>query len=502
MASEMKQDPKEYASYDLNANGILAHIRIFDGGEFVPTYEITMPGIGDATRILIISLRQELLRLVPIDISKLSDQEYLSEQHKKYTEAASVVIDRYLPGTERSVKAVLIAYIINLMLGLGDLEVMLADENLEEIAVNSAKEGIWVFHKKFAWCKSNLKMYSEEDIYDHAEQIGRRVGRQITTLAPLMDAELGDGSRVNATLYPVSQGGNTITIRKFSKNPWTMPALVKNKTVSKEIASIVWLCMQNEISLLISGGTASGKTSFLNAMSIFMPSNHRVISIEETRELTLPNFLQWVPMLTRQSNAEGKGEISLYNLMINALRQRPDIILVGEIRTKWDAQTLFEAIHTGHAVYGTIHADNAQDTVIRMTNPPIELPKIMLNSLGGVISLFRHRRLGIRRVLEFGEMTNSGDANVLNRWNMRDDSFSKISDMTRLAEVIALYGGYTYKEVLDDISEKGRILDWMIANNVTDVDNSGFVVAQYYKDKDRLVKLVDDKVPYVKELFR
>ena len=402
MADTNKTEQTEYAAYDLNANGILAHIHIVDSGGFVPTYEVTVPGLGDATRILITSLRQELLRLVPIDTSKVGDQEYLKELHKKYTDAAAVVIERYLPGTDKSIKDVLIAYIINLMLGLGDLEVMLADDNLEEIAVNSAREGIWVFHKKYSWCKSNLKMFDEEDIYDHADQIGRRVGRQITTLSPLMDAELSDGSRVNATLYPISQGGNTITIRKFSKNPWTMPALVANGTVSPEIASLVWLCMQNEISVLISGGTASGKTSFLNAMGIFMPSSHRIISIEETRELTLPTFLQWIPMLTRQANAEGKGEISLYNLMINALRQRPDIILVGEIRTKWDAQTLFEAIHTGHAVYGTIHADNVQDTVIRMTNPPIELPKIMLNSLGGILSLFRHRRLGIRRVLEFG----------------------------------------------------------------------------------------------------
>lgn len=502
MADVNKTESKEFTAYDLNANGILAHIHIMDRGGFVPAYEVTVPGLGDATRILITSLRQELLRLVPIDTSKVSDQEYLKELHKKYTDAASVVIDRYLPGTDRSIKDVLIAYIINLMLGLGDLEVMLADENLEEIAVNSAKEGIWVFHKDYGWCKSNLKMYDEEDIYDHADQIGRRIGRQITTLSPLMDAELSDGSRVNATLYPISQGGNTITIRKFSKNPWTMTALVANGTVSAEIASIVWLCIQNEISVLISGGTASGKTSFLNAMSIFMPSNHRIISIEETRELTLPNFLQWVPMLTRQANAEGKGEISLYNLMINALRQRPDIILVGEIRTKWDAQTLFEAIHTGHAVYGTIHADNVQDTVIRMTNPPIEVPKVMLNSMGGILSLFRHRRLGIRRVLEFGEITNSGDANVLNRWNMRSDVFTRISNMTRLAEIIGLYGGYTFNEIVADVAEKSSILNWMVANKITDVDNAGYIIAKYYKNKDDIVKLVKENAKYTPGMLK
>ena len=206
-----------------------------------------------------------------------------------------------------------------------------------------------------------------------SEHIGRLVGRQINNIAPLMDAELPDGSRVNATLFPISQKGNTITIRKFSKNPWTMPLLIKSKEVSPEIASLIWLCMQNEISMIISGGTASGKTSFLNAMSMFVPANRRVITIEETKELTIPDFVQWVPMLTRQANPEGKGEIVLYNLMINALRQRPDIVIVGEIRTEKDAETLFEAVHTGHTAYGTLHADNAEDAIIRMTNPPCNL---------------------------------------------------------------------------------------------------------------------------------
>ncbi len=502
MAEQVAENSKELTNYSLTASGIEAKIRIVDKGEFVPSYEINVPGVGDATKILLTSLRGELLKLVPVDTTKITDTEYVADLNKKYINAASVVIDKYLPGTKPQVKAILIAYIINIMLGLGDLEVLLADENLEEIAVNGSKDYVWVFHKKFAWCKTNLKLYNEEAIYDHAEAIGRRVGRQITTLSPLMDAELADGSRVNATLYPVSQSGNTITIRKFSKNPWTMPALIKSHSTSAEIASIIWVCVQNEISLVLSGGTASGKTSFLNAMSIFMPPNHRVISIEETRELTLPDFLQWVPMLTRQANAEGKGEISLYNLMINALRQRPDIMLVGEIRTKYDAQTLFEAIHTGHAVYGTIHADNVQDTVVRMTNPPIDIPKVMLNSIGGIISLFRHRRLGIRRVLELGEMLNSGDANVLYRWNLRNDTFAQVSNLSRLSELISLYGGYTYKELMDDITEKSMILNWMVANDVTNVNDAGNVIAQYYKNKDKVVALAKENVKYTPDLIK
>ena len=233
-----------------------------------------------------------------------------------------------------------------------------------------------------------------------------------------------------------------------------------------------------------------------------MPANRRVITIEETKELTIPDFVQWVPMLTRQANPEGKGEIILYNLMINALRQRPDIVIVGEIRTKNDAQTLFEAVHTGHSVYGTLHADNSQDAIIRMTNPPIEIPKIMLNAIGGVVALFRHRRLGIRRLFEFGEIGRNGDANVIYRWNLRSDSFVQISDLSRLVDTISMYSGYTKNEITDDIAEKSNILEWMINNDVTTVNETGRVIANYYRNRDRVIKLVKDGVKYDPDLFR
>ncbi len=498
----MVESEKVYDSYELDAHGLKVSIRIVEKGDFVPIYEVTMPGIGDATKILLISERQELLSLVPIDPTRIEDKEYLAELTNKYIEASNVIIDKYLPGTDREVKKALIAYIINIMLGLGDLEAPLADDNLEEIAVNTSKEPVWVFHKKYGWCKTNLMIPSEEIIYDDAEQIGRRVGRQITNLAPLMDAELPDGSRVNATLYPISQKGNTITIRKFGKNPWTMPALIANGTISSYLAALTWLSIQNEVSMLISGGTASGKTSFLNAMSIFMPPNRRIISVEETRELTLPEFLHWIPMVTRQPNPEGKGEITLYNLMINALRQRPDIMLVGEIRTKSDAETLFEAIHTGHSVYGTVHADDTQDTIIRMTNPPIDVPKLMINAIGGIVTLFRHRRLGIRRVLEFGEINRNGDATVLYRWNSRQDTFMQIGEMARLADTIMLYGGYTRNEMLDEIEEKRKILEWLVKNKVFDVDATGYVIANYYKDKNSVLEIVNKDMPYSSEMFK
>lgn len=198
---------KEYVAYELDAHGLKVSIRIIDKGDFVPIYELTVPGLGEATKILLLSLRQELLSMVPIDPTRIEDKDYVDELTQKYIGASNAMIERYLPGPSPETKKVLIAYVVNFMLGLGDLEAPLADDNLEEIAVNTSKEPIWVFHKKYGWCKTNITIQDENIIYDDAQQIGRRIGRQISNLAPMMDAELPDGSRVNATLYPVRRRG-------------------------------------------------------------------------------------------------------------------------------------------------------------------------------------------------------------------------------------------------------------------------------------------------------
>jgi flagellar protein FlaI len=498
----VKIESNTLSAYNLDVHGMRVEIKIEQSiRDFTPQYNVSFPGIGSATKLLLLSFRGELTSMVSIEPSRVQDEKYMKSLDNRYKEVSNILIDKYIPGIEPQMKTLLISYIVNMMLGLGDLEVLLADDGLEEVAINGAQDCIWVFHKELGWCKTNIKPLSDQSIYDQAASIGRRIGREINNLAPLMDAELADGSRVNATLFPISQSGNTITIRKFAKNPWTMTALIKLGSISSQIASLVWLCIQNEISLLFSGGTASGKTSFLNACSMFFPPSRRIISIEETRELTLPSFLQWLPMSTREPNPEGKGEVTLYDLMINALRQRPDIMLVGEIRTKKDAETLFEAIHTGHSVYGTVHADNAQDTIIRMTNPPIDIPKITMNAIGGVLVLFRHRSKGIRRMLEFGEILETGDINVIHRWQVLSDSFTQISELTRLLETLQLYGGYTKKDMVEELDEKRIILEWMVKNEVTRIDDAGYVISNYYRDKAKVIQLAKDDVKFSRDIF-
>ena len=386
--------------YSFDASGIPVTIKIVQSpSDYTPQYLIQIPLIAEGTKLILNALRADLITQVKIDAAMLTDPRQVKEIRAKFEHKANELLQKQFTGLTPDTSKVLTSYLLQHTLGLGELEILMADDNLEDIAINSPAEPIQVYHKRHGWCRTNLWIRRDETVYEYAAIIGRRVGRQINVLNPIMNAYLQNGDRINATLAPISSFGNTLEIRKFAKNPWTIPYFIELKTISPEIASLIWLCIQNEVSLLSSGGTGSGKTSFLNAMSCMIPPNQRIISIEDTRELTLPDFLHWVAMTTREPNPEGKGEVTMLDLMVNALRQRPDRIIVGEVRRQREAEVLFEAMHTGHSVYATIHADNAEECIARLTTPPINLPKTTLPALGGIVVQYRNRRTGVKKDL-------------------------------------------------------------------------------------------------------
>ncbi len=485
----VREGGKEIESYIFDNEGIQVMTRVvYYQDDFVLHYELSVRGLSEGTRMVLNTLRGELITTVKLDITDIMDPRKRDEVKRKFEERAIILLGRHFPSLSEPDKKVLVAYLIQNSLGLGDLEAPLHDERLEEIVINSSRDPVWVYHKKYGWCKTNITLKSEEAVYDYAAMIGRRIGKQINVLNPLMDAHLSTGERVNATLFPVSAFGNTLTIRKFAKNPWTLPYLIELNCISPQVCGLIWLAMQNELSLLVSGGTGSGKTSFLNAMSCLIPANQRVISIEDTRELTLPTFLQWVPMTTREPNAEGKGEVGMLDLLVNSLRQRPDRIIVGEVRKQREAEILFEAMHTGHSVYATLHADNAEETITRLTTPPINMPRETLDALAGIVVQFRHRRLNIRRTLEFSEVQKGGEINTLYRWDVKSDKLNEVGKLSSLASTIGLYSGLTMKEIEQDVSDKAKVMAWMTKKKYREVNSVGSIVSHYYMNPDDVLE--------------
>lgn len=494
---------EKLAKYKLSVDNVSASVNILrKPEEYTPVYEISFPKVSEATEAVLDSIRERLIESVKIKISEILDPKALEDVKKRFLQQSEIFILQQLPKLSKEDRDTLSGYLVHEMLGLGKLEILINDENLEEIAVNNSSEPVFVYHKRFGWLKTNAMIPNEEQIYNYAAIIGRKVGRQITNLDPLMDAHLTTGDRVNATLFPISTKGNTITIRKFSRNPWTIIHLIgpSQRTLSPKIAALLWLCIQYELNVLVAGGTASGKTSLLNAMMPFIPPNHRIISIEDTRELQLPDFLHWIPLNTREPNPEGKGEISMLNLLVNSLRMRPDRMIVGEIRRQKEAEVLFEAMHTGHSVYATLHADHAEQVVRRMTNPPISIPEPMLEAVHLIIVQLRHRKLGIRRTFQVAELIpreiegkTMAKLNILYKWNPKKDIIEKINNSSRLIEEIRLHTGMTEKALENDLSEKEKILNWMLENNIKTVNTVGKIVAEYYHDKKAVLKTIRGK---------
>ena len=476
-------------TYKVTADSVPATISIVSVSlQLVPQYEIIMPELDKGTEALLNHLSEELSPKIPL-MGSMQKETFLKE--------AMEALTRRLPGQKESEIKILAGMLLHRMLGLGFLEILMKDNWLEEISINGSKQPISVYHKKYGWCKTTKTFGSEEEIYNIASQIGRKAGREINSLQPIMDAHLETGDRVAATLFPVSQE-NTITIRRFARNPWTPVHFIEAKTLSPEIASLLWQAMQYELNILIAGGTASGKTSMLNSICSFLPASQRIISIEDTREIRLPNELvwNWIPLSSRNRNPEGMGEVTMLDLMVASLRMRPDRIIVGEIRRKRQAESLFEAMHTGHSVYATMHADTAEQVRRRLTEPPMAIPSAELEALHLVVVQYRDRRKGVRRVLEVAEVLgNEGkiELNHLYRWRARGDSFEKVNESISIQEELNLHTGMTPKEIEEDRRQKQVILQWMAANNVKEIDDVGRLMRIYYKDPLSIYQAAEKK---------
>ncbi|AFK22680.1 ATPase, T2SS/T4P/T4SS family [Pyrococcus sp. ST04] len=322
-------------------------------GEAVPIYEINLPKLSKEEEKLLKMVRDRAIVEIQIDPESIPNYE---ERRRVFMREVRKMVKEMAPTLSEGRVELLAELIVQNMIGYGKLDPLVRDDNLEEIMVIGLYKPVYVWHRRFGMCKTNISFSNEREILNIIERIAREVGRRIDQQNPLLDARLPDGSRVNATLPPISLDGPTLTIRKFKKDPLTIIDLIKYGTMNSEVAAFLWLLVDGlgvkPANILVAGGTGSGKTTTLNSLAMFIPPSERVISIEDTAELQLP-IEHWVRLETRPPNVEGKGEITMDDLVKNTLRMRPDRIIVGEVRGP-EARTMFTAMNTGHdgALYG------------------------------------------------------------------------------------------------------------------------------------------------------
>ena len=321
-------------------------------------------------------------------------------------------------------------YIYRDFFGLNEIEPLMRDYFIEDIECNGINEPIYLVHRVFRNLKTNVKFSTVEALAGFVEKLAQKTGRYISYATPILDGSLPDGSRVNATYTKdISSKGPTFTIRKFTKIPWTPTQLAGFNSISPEILAYFWILLENKSNLMIVGGTASGKTTLLNALSFFIPAEDRVVSIEDTRELNLPRE-NWLPSVVRTGmSSENSGDINMFSLLKSSFRQNPDYVIVGEVRGQ-EASVLFQGMASGHASISTLHANSVQTVIQRLETPPINLSPTLINGLDA-LAVQTHAIVNgkeTRRLREVTEIVNvnadsSFSTNTPFIWDPSNDRF-------------------------------------------------------------------------------
>lgn len=464
--------------------------------DIIPQYDITKKDYSPEEKILLGEMRENL-----VDLAISTGENFQVSEERLLNDIRNFLFLR-LTGPDQNA-GVPNEYLDRLsrkflrdIIGYGAIDPLIQDDELEEIMIIGTGKPIFVYHREYGMMKTNLQFDNEGELRDLIDSIARQINRRIDQESPILDGRLMDGSRINATIPPVSADGPSLTIRKFRRDPLTIIDLINSRTISLDLAGFLWLCIDGlgvkSANAIISGGTSSGKTTTLNALSAFINPNERIITIEDTLELQIPHE-HVIRMETRPANVEGKGELTMNDLVKNSLRQRPDRIIVGEVRAD-EAITLFTALNTGHSGFGTLHSNDARETITRLTNEPMSVPEIMIQAIDFIIMqnrIYTPSGVSFRRISEVAEVVGMEEGTVqLNKifqWNPERDTIDKIGITSNTLRQIATLSGKSIIELQNEIENRKLVLKHMVAQNIRSVEGVNGVIELYYKSPQKVL---------------
>lgn len=351
--------------------------------------------------------------------------------------AVDALVEQQLKGLYVSIEqwALIVQQIYSSIRGFGLLDTIMADDDITEVMVNGPNH---VFiEKKGRLTKLDQCFESERRLEDIIQKIVGLAGREVNQANPIVDTRLPDGSRVNVVLPPIARNGATITIRKFSKIPMTVEQLIKYGSITQDIADVLEKLIRAKYNIFICGGTGSGKTTFLNAMSNFIPKDERIITIEDSAELQITGVENLVSLETRNANASGAGQITIRDLIKSSLRMRPERIVVGEVRGA-EALDMLQAMNTGHdGSLSTGHANSTKDMLSRLETMvlqgaeglPLEAVRQQIGSAIDIIIHLSRLRDHSRKTMEITEVCGYKDGEIiLNPLYVFEEDKSKSTD--------------------------------------------------------------------------
>lgn len=471
-----------------------AYIRIlYDVVSHEYMYQVIEPVLTPAEEELYQEIKNRLFETLDISTRGLTR----NETRQRIRDASRSIIEDYEIHLSSVEEEKILHRMDREFLGDGVVDSIMHDPFIEDISCDGLNTPIFVYHTRYESMKTTLSYTNSTELDSFVTKLAQRAGKYISIAEPILDATMSDGSRIQMTLgTEVTAHGSTFTIRKFREEPITPTDLIEWKTFSLLSIAFLWLAVESGKSCLFAGGTASGKTTSLNAISLFMPPLAKIITLEDTRELKLPHS-NWIPSITRDSfDTGGRGEIDLYELLRAALRQRPEYLLVGEVRGR-EALTLFQAMSTGHITYSTIHADSVASVVHRLENPPMNVPRNMLSALD-LVSVQVQARVGgqrIRRnkqiieILDIDPRTNELITNEVFRWKPSTDEITYLGKSYILEDIME-ERGWNDERIQEELKRRQEVLEWMRIRKIRHYRDVSAILMDYFRNPDDLIARV------------
>lgn len=467
--------------------------------DVVPQYNVFKQKYSSEEKLLLTELRENL-----VDLAISSDESLQVNEDKLLNDIKNFLFAKLANNSQNN--TISNEYLDNLarklfqdLVGYGEIDPLIRDDNLEEIMVIGINKPVFVYHREYGMMKTNILFKDAGEVMNLIDSIARQINRRIDQESPILDGRLPDGSRVNATIPPISADGPSMTIRKFKRDPLTIIDLINSKTISVELAAFFWLCFDGlgvkSANAIISGGTSSGKTTTLNALSSFINPKERIITIEDTLELQIPHE-HVIRMETRPPNVENRGELTMNDLVKNSLRQRPDRIIVGEVRGS-EAITLFTALNTGHSGFGTLHSNDARETITRLTNAPMSVPNIMISAIDFIIMqnrIYRPDGVSFRRISEVAEVSGIEEGviqlNKIFEWDPQSDTIKNVGITSKTLTEIAKVSGNSLNSLHDEIKNREIVLQHMVNQNIRSIRDVSTVLEMYYLDSQKVLNRI------------
>lgn len=475
---------------------VFAYAQVYwDSNEQIMAYNVVEPPMSPDEWALLNKIKDKLEEKLNIDFTafgKDAQENYLRAHFADIIELFNIVLT-----DEQRLKFEY--YLFRDFIGLGKIDAIMHDPQIEDVSCDGIMIPVYVVHRnpKYGQLRTNVFFENKEELDYFAIKLAQRCGKAVSFASPLLDGILPDGSRAQVTFgSDIAKRGSNFTLRKFTEHPFTPVDLIEFGTMNSLAMAYIWMMVEYSHSILIAGATATGKTTFLNAISLFIRPEAKVISIEDTAELQLPHP-NWISEVARSGTGEkAYGSVEMFDLLKAALRQRPDYVVVGEVRGQ-EANVMFQGMATGHPSIGTIHADNVQKVVDRLTTSPINLSPAMLENLDIIIFVSRTKLGGknVRRVTNIVEVRGVDIKegriipSVVFLWDPVRDKLSPKDPSIQL-DKLAKFRGLKPQSVMEELQRRAYMLEWLREKHVTDYRLFAYYVNQYYVNPQALLSVI------------